>query len=215
MRTKPIAIVLAITLIGIGGYYVFTQRASQAPAESESWRTTLQIATTTVRKDPNSPYIDLDPKLHVDKSITLDPEVVTIQYELKEVTLCGETYKAKQVMIDGVDVVQRVAELLASAPSASSTDICKILLDREVEKFGGWIGSGAELHIVISKSDVDNPDYEIYISLNNLLYDSSSGYGEAGYSWNPGMHVLVSESRNMIHFGMSFGPRTIVATLHN
>jgi hypothetical protein len=206
MRTKPVAILLAVTLAGIGGYYVFTKRASQAPVESEAWRSTLQIATTTERKDPNSPYIDLDPKLHVDKSITLDPEVVTINYELKDVMLCGETYKAKQVMIDGVDVVQRVAELLASAPSASSTDICEIVLNREVEKFGGWIGSGAELHIVITK-DLNDPDYIFGIAVSKFLSN------ELG-SWTRGVSVRASEIRNYIVFGREFGLPQIRSTLH-
>lgn len=38
-------------------------------------------------------------------------EHLSIDETLKEVNFCGTTYKVKQVKIDGVDVVQRVAEL--------------------------------------------------------------------------------------------------------
>jgi hypothetical protein len=39
-------------------------------------------------------------------------EHLTINNELRDVNFCGKTYKVKQVMIDGVDVVQRIAEIL-------------------------------------------------------------------------------------------------------
>ena len=38
-------------------------------------------------------------------------EYLTINNELRDVNFCGKTYKVKQVMIDGVDVMQRVAEI--------------------------------------------------------------------------------------------------------
>jgi len=38
-------------------------------------------------------------------------EHLTINNELRDVNFCGKIYKVKQVLIDGVDVVQRVAEL--------------------------------------------------------------------------------------------------------
>lgn len=39
-------------------------------------------------------------------------EHITINNTLRDVNFCGKTYKVKQVFIDGVDVVQRIAEIL-------------------------------------------------------------------------------------------------------
>ncbi|MCK9351282.1 MAG: hypothetical protein WCT49_00020 [Candidatus Paceibacterota bacterium] len=44
-------------------------------------------------------------------TITKVDEHLTIDETLRDVNFCGKTYKVKQVMIDGVDVVQRIAEL--------------------------------------------------------------------------------------------------------
>jgi hypothetical protein len=38
-------------------------------------------------------------------------EHLTINNELRDVNFCGKTYKVKQVLIDGVDVMQRMAEM--------------------------------------------------------------------------------------------------------
>jgi len=47
----------------------------------------------------------------VDTGIEKIDEHLTINNELRDVNFCGKTYKVKQVLIDGADVVQRVAEL--------------------------------------------------------------------------------------------------------
>ncbi len=38
-------------------------------------------------------------------------EHLTIDNALRDVNFCGKTYKVKQVLVDGVDVVQRIAEI--------------------------------------------------------------------------------------------------------
>lgn len=58
----------------------------------------------------------------VEQSGKID-EHLTINNELRDVNFCGKTYKVKQVMIDGVDVVQRVAEL-------ATNDLMPAILDR-------------------------------------------------------------------------------------
>jgi hypothetical protein len=44
-------------------------------------------------------------------SMTRTDEHLTIDETLRDVNFCGKIYKVKQIKIDGVDVVQRVAEL--------------------------------------------------------------------------------------------------------
>lgn len=59
-------------------------------------------------------------------------EHLFIDNTLKDVNFCGKTYHVKQVKIDGVDVVQRIARLINSSGSSSpelvrnfADDICK------------------------------------------------------------------------------------------
>jgi hypothetical protein len=59
-------------------------------------------------------------------------EHLTIYNTLREVNFCGEIYKVKQVLIDGVDVVQRVAELatkdLIPEGKGSEKTICNMCI---------------------------------------------------------------------------------------
>lgn len=155
------------------------------------------------------PYDRPAEHLYIQKGITLDPAVVSINNELKDVTLCGATYKTKQVMIDGVDVVQRVATLLSEASAKESKEICLSLKYAPVDfvAFGGYIGEGAELQIVVHKSAPSNPDYLVSISIARSLYS-------AGRSWILGLETWVGVSKNRIQFGSpTFGPK-ITAPLH-
>lgn len=74
-------------------------------------------------------------------------EHLTINHVPRHVTFCGKTYRAQQIVIDGVDVVQRIAEL--------ATD------QKKIETHPRYIGTGhicnklqqnyaadSELHVV-------------------------------------------------------------------
>lgn len=50
-------------------------------------------------------------------------EHLTINNTLRDVDFCGKTYRVKQVIIDGVDVVQRIAELVRDQSFSQNTKI--------------------------------------------------------------------------------------------
>jgi hypothetical protein len=52
-------------------------------------------------------------------------EHLTINNELRDVNFCGKTYKVKQVMIDGVDVVQRIAEITNKFNGGGEQDVLR------------------------------------------------------------------------------------------
>ncbi len=53
-------------------------------------------------------------------------EHLTINNTLRDLDLCGKIYRVKQVIIDGVDVVQRVAELVSDNQFIYRKNICDI-----------------------------------------------------------------------------------------
>lgn len=52
-------------------------------------------------------------------------EHLTINNELRDVNFCGKMYKVKQVMIDGVDVVQRIAEIANKFNGGGEQDVLR------------------------------------------------------------------------------------------
>jgi hypothetical protein len=100
MKKENIALsIFLVFIVGAGAYYssIKTQNVVETnppivPTEPEKVAKTNPPATT--------------PK----QSGVID-EHLTINNELRDVNFCGKTYKVKQVMIDGVDVAQRIAYL--------------------------------------------------------------------------------------------------------
>lgn len=97
--TKYGVITLGIIAILIfGTFWLFSPRQKREipPEESQS------VAEDTVadRSTPPQPQSG-----RIDERLTIDET-------LRDVNFCGKTYKVKQILIDGVDVVQRVAELV-------------------------------------------------------------------------------------------------------
>jgi hypothetical protein len=63
-------------------------------------------------------------------------EHLTIDNTFRDVNFCGTTYRVKQVFIDGVDVVQRIAKLV----TASNLDYMREICDRtEGLRRNGWL----------------------------------------------------------------------------
>lgn len=90
--------VCVLILLALGAFWLASsgQRPVETPvptgdsspiAENEDWRKTLE-----------------QPSGKIDEHLTIDNT-------LRDVNFCGQMYKVKQVLIDGVDVVQRVAEI--------------------------------------------------------------------------------------------------------
>ncbi len=50
-------------------------------------------------------------------------EHLTINNTLRDVNFCGKIYKVKQIIIDGVDVVQRIAELVRNRSLSQNTKL--------------------------------------------------------------------------------------------
>lgn len=64
-------------------------------------------------------------------------EHLTINNELRDVNFCGKTYKVKQVMIDGVDVVQRVAELVTKNKDKEACNMLEMRMSSGDQKSAG------------------------------------------------------------------------------
>jgi hypothetical protein len=63
-------------------------------------------------------------------------EHLTIDNTFRDVNFCGTTYKVKKIIIDGVDAVQRIADLV----TASNLDYMKGVCDRaESLRINGWL----------------------------------------------------------------------------
>jgi hypothetical protein len=188
---KQLGILIALILIGIGGYYVFTERVAETPAPVA---TTTPIATENLQNGDDqgeSPYTEPDPKLHISKEVTLDPKIITINNELKDITLCGNTYKTKQVVIDGVDAVQRLAQLLTKDQEMNDwyCDILKI----KVTGANSVLPAGEEVHIIINQNGA-NYAFALYIG----TYVSG---GEGGHP----IYILPKENKLMSYSGYIFG----------
>jgi hypothetical protein len=84
-------------ILTLGAFWLVSQR-SRAVDTSVSPEGTLPVVENEEEKPAEQPSGKID-------------EHLTIDNTLRDVNFCGQIYKVKQVLIDGVDVVQRVAEL--------------------------------------------------------------------------------------------------------
>lgn len=109
--------------------------------------------------------VELDPKLYVDKDFIFNTHSIKIISDLRDVTLCGETYKTKQAILNGVDIIQRFSEIVEKA------EYCDTLL-WEADKTGGLIKPGEEIRISFRYSDEVTSHY--FISLGIGLTDIGS-----------------------------------------
>ncbi len=192
---KQLGILIALILVGIGGYYALTERVAETPTPMA---TTTPISEPDVSNDDDydqSLYVlEIDPKLHISKEVTLDPEIITINKELKDVALCGKTYKTKQILIDGVDVVQRLSQFLATDQQKNDW-YCKMLIDwtqlSPTSAMGGMLSPGEEIHIYIA---TDGKHYSFALHI--------------GTKWTGGgypIYPIVEENRLQGHVGVPLG----------
>jgi hypothetical protein len=142
-------------------------------SENQDTASTSQQADGVPEVSP-SPYVDLDPKLHIMKGVVLDPNIVQINYELKDLKLCGGTYKAKQVIIDGVDVVQRLSQLLLEKQKTNDW-FCEILKS-DAKRSGGMITEGEEINVSIDGTAHGNLSYRVSLGVSMIDYTSVKPY---------------------------------------
>lgn len=105
MKKENIALgIFLVFIIGAGVYFYALQTVPQNVADANPpvvHRESKKVAETN------------PPATAPELSGVID-EHLTINNELRDVNFCGKTYKVKQVLIDGVDVVQRIAKLTTS-----------------------------------------------------------------------------------------------------
>lgn len=219
MKTSKYYIIAIALILALGGgvayYYANLQGTNDIPASIPTPRatTTAQATTSDMWFDPDahyegeypkSPYTEPDPKLHIYEDIELDPEIITINYELKDITLCGRVYKTKQIFIDEVDVVQRLVQLL-NADAQKNDWYCGILKTKTegyTKKNNGALPAGEEIHVFIDKNGADYSFApHIGISIDR------SRPGDGGPTWEGGypIYVLPKENRMEAHTSVFLG----------
>jgi hypothetical protein len=212
LRLRITASILTFAILGVAVYVVYSKKDMAIPHGTSTNRSDVSTnsgtgvgggSSTTVSSTSEtgveSPFTDLDPKLHVSKGVTLAPEVIQVNYELTDVVLCGETYKTKQIFIDGVDVVRRFSTILANDKSKSDW-YCGIVEGRARDS-GGMLIPGEEIHLTI---DGGHPYYFISMHLGTGLINIRSG---TPHSWDSGFPIVVMPDKNQIEgtSGYNFG----------
>ena len=97
-----------VILMGAVWFVSRSQEAPTGPSQTSTTTTTQQLVTTSTSIATSA----------VDSHVSIDET-------LRDVNFCGKIYKVKQIKIDGVDVVQRVAELVNEPPpKPAKKEIC-------------------------------------------------------------------------------------------
>lgn len=174
-RVLYVLLPLLIPILAIAGIaFTLTHRQSLTPpnALSSSLPTSPTAATTSVI---------------VSKANKID-EHLTIDETLREVNFCGTTYRAKQVFIDGVDVVQRIAQLVTTGQLIRESDkenlsesICSNFaanvqfetryytpitkqIEPEVTSYSNYLGHKTyDVYIVAYGFQIDTITHDIYV----------------------------------------------------
>ena len=143
-------IILVVVGVAATSWYVLS-RNQEVPTQNNIG-TTTNVATTS-SNPVQSEKID---------------EHLTIDNTLREVNFCGTTYRVKQVIIDGVDVVQRIAKIVANdIPGQNpllNDSICTnttygVLPEHELEVQGGYRGGSSVYYMAIGKWEIFIIDY--------------------------------------------------------
>jgi hypothetical protein len=111
-------------------------------------------------------------------------EHVTINNNLRDVNFCGDIYKARQILIDGTDVVQRIA-MLATRGELKSNGVpiengfCKYVKERTDIQNIYHSKEQQEVAVPGISSYIDDNKHKIYvISIASTVFavDSITGY---------------------------------------
>lgn len=154
MKMQNIIIAVLALIILVGGAYTLhlhnlyygTDVAMPGLTPCVQSATTADCSKLTPLGTPYTPPTEEEAKPWADTTQTgkVD-EHLTIDNALRDVNFCGNTYKVKQVMIDGIDVVQRIAELTTSnQDDPSKKYVCDNAL---LLRSDGWIHLENEIGI--------------------------------------------------------------------
>lgn len=171
MPNKNIIIGILSIIVVIGGIYIYelsnrTVVIDDVEILEQPFNLSAKTATTAppyVAPEPDEPAENTTQTGMIDEHLTIDPT-------LREVNFCGNTYNVKQVMIDGVDVVQRIAEIaennvkVESFPQYIGTErIC-----RDIQK---TYKVGSEIIITRTGSGkIEGGQSVYYINIENLSF---------------------------------------------
>lgn len=146
-------------------------------------------------------------------------EHLFIDNTLKEVNFCGKTYRVKQVMIDGVDVVQRIAELATKNLMPETFKVGPYLPPMDewiiVSNKNGEIAKIICENVSLNNSyslSMENPTTIYEISGVDVFTNTHPNTNIKTYSVSAhGLHVVVNPSTNEIftsseYDGSSIGP---------
>lgn len=142
---------------------------------------------------------DVDPKLYVGikevdiQENVLDPTKIKVIYNLKDVILCGETYKSKQIIIGGIDIIQKLSEILSKDQEVNDQFCKNLTIDTQYT--GGMIKPGEEITVTLYKSFGASYDYEV--SLGKGIAIISDVYKEPPYDFYGGTGGFVLVDKNM------------------
>jgi len=143
MKKYLLALVFLAIILTITWVFVHPQKFVVSPPPQDMVTTTpSQVATTT----------QTDPHLSIDGA-------------LRDVNFCDHIYKVKQIKIDGVDVVQRIAELVNSDQiDVNKKDTCNRLASSRM--YGG-LKDGDEIEVGVDASGIaTNSRYKMAISFD-------------------------------------------------
>jgi hypothetical protein len=147
MKAHNIIIALLVLVVLVGGVYIYTLEKYNVVIPRSQIRDDVEIpfqpeVLTATTADATLPPVYQATTSQAGK---ID-EHLTIDNTLRDVNFCGNTYKVKQIMIDGVDVIQRIAEIatnnviskdLKAGPFKLGTDKQESLNMKEGELAGG------------------------------------------------------------------------------
>lgn len=169
----------------------------------EKFKKEAEIEKTRLPKQPitnlseieDSGMIQLDSKLFINAEAVLNPKEIQIDYTLKEVKLCGEIYKSKQIIMRDVDFIQRLSEILLEDQGVNDW-FCSNLLSKS-DITGGIIYPGEEIRISLF-IDKNGTSYDYGISLGKGLALLDRGLP---YSFDNGSGGYISTDTNMFAIG--------------
>ncbi len=149
--------------------------------------------------------IEIDPKLYTNKEAVLNTKELKIDYDLKEATFCGEVYKAKQIIIDGVDITQRLSEILLEDKDRNNS-FCEQSMS-SAKNTGGVIDPGEEVRLVLYTGE-EGDNYEYGISFGRGLTDlSKNKFPPYSLEFGFGIYILVEKNIFSVNY--------IIHKLHN
>jgi len=152
----------------------------------------LSTATTTPQTVVTTPIVSS--QIRVDEHLAIDET-------LRDVSFCGSTYRAKQVLIDGIDVVRRIADfaterkLVSMYPQYKGTgEICRKLELKKQEHAvlkvivhsSGQIEGGNTVYPL----DVESIPFIVNPSMNNIAEVGGPEFPDLG---NFGVFIPIGE----------------------